>query len=47
MIKEISKEYCESKAFDYKPHFLTLIAMVLYTGCRGNEMYDSLERAKI
>ena len=37
--RDLIKEYCESKAFDYKPHFLTLIAMVLYTGCRGNEMY--------
>ncbi|HCI71689.1 MAG TPA: hypothetical protein DHV30_14305 [Balneola sp.] len=33
------KDYCESKAFDYNPHFLTLIAMVLYTGFRGEEMF--------
>ena len=31
--------HCESKAFDYNPHFLTIVAMVLYTGCRGLEMY--------
>lgn len=32
-------DYCEGKAFDYTPHFLTLVAMGLYTGCRGSEMY--------
>ena len=32
-------DYCESKAFDYNPHFLTLIATVLYTGFRGEEMF--------
>ena len=33
------KDHCESKAFDYNPHFLTIVAMVLYTGFRGEEMY--------
>jgi len=37
--RDLIKEYCESKAFDYNPHFLTIVAMVLYTGCRGLEMY--------
>ena len=32
-------DYCSSKAFDYNPHFLTLISMVLYTGFRGNELF--------
>ena len=32
-------DYCSSKAFDYNPHFLLLVAMVLYTGFRGNELY--------
>jgi integrase len=32
-------DYCEGKAHDYNPHFLTLVAMGLYTGCRGLEMY--------
>ncbi len=31
-------DHCEGKAFDYNPHFLTLVAMGLYTGCRGTEM---------
>ena len=32
-------DYCESKAFDYNPHFLLLILMSLMTGCRSAEMY--------
>lgn len=32
-------DYCSSKAFDYNPHFLLLVAMVLYTGFRGDELY--------
>ena len=32
-------DYCSGKAFDYNPHFLLLVAMVLYTGFRGNELY--------
>ena len=37
--RDMIKEYCESKAWYYRPHFLTIVAMVLYTGCRGEEMY--------
>ncbi len=37
--RDLIKEYCESKAWYYRPHFLTIVAMVLYTGCRGEEMY--------
>ena len=32
-------DYCSGKAFDYNPHFLLLVAMVLYTGFRGNELF--------
>jgi len=32
-------DYCDSKAFDYNPHFLTLVAMSLLTGCRSSEMF--------
>ena len=38
-VRDRIKDYCESKAFDYNAHFLTIIAMVLYTGFRGNEIF--------
>tara|TARA_B110000977_G_scaffold104281_1_gene136108 strand:+ start:290 stop:1387 length:1098 start_codon:yes stop_codon:yes gene_type:complete len=38
-VRDKIKDYCESKAFDYNAHFLTIVATVLYTGFRGNEIY--------
>ena len=38
-VRDKIKDYCEGKAFDYNAHFLTIIATVLYTGFRGNEIY--------
>jgi len=38
-VRDKIKDYCESKAFDYNAHFLTIIAIVLYTGFRGIEIY--------
>ena len=38
-VRDRIKDYCESKAFDYNAHFLTIVAMVLYTGFRGNEIF--------
>ena len=38
-VRDRIKDYCQGKAFDYNPHFLTIVAMVLYTGFRGNEIY--------
>ena len=37
--RDAIKEHCSSKAFDYNPQFLTLVAITLYTGCRGSEFY--------
>ena len=45
--RDAIKDYCSSKAFDYNPHFLTLAAIPLYTGCRGAEFYGlDWEKAK-
>ena len=38
-VRDRIKDYCEGKAFDYNAHFLTGVAMVLYTGFRGKEIY--------
>ena len=38
-VRDKIKDHCESKAFDYNAHFLTIVATVLYTGFRGNEIY--------
>jgi hypothetical protein len=38
-VRDRIKDYCEGKAFDYNPHFLLIVATVLYTGFRGNEIY--------
>tara|TARA_R110002167_G_scaffold352307_2_gene565228 strand:- start:723 stop:2243 length:1521 start_codon:yes stop_codon:yes gene_type:complete len=38
-VRDKIKDHCESKAFDYNAHFLTIVATVLYTGFRGIEIY--------
>ena len=38
-VRDRIKDYCESKAFDYNAHFLTIVATVLYTGFRANEIF--------
>ena len=38
-VRDKIKDYCEGKAFDYNAHFLTIVAMVLYNGFRGGEIY--------